>query len=138
MRVLPTVALILALLAPACGDDDKSPAAPSVPNVAGNWSGPVSDNYVGAGQLAMSVSQSGSALTGTWTSTYNTPGYNNGGALTGSINTSGSITATLTPAVPTSCPFNSTATVNGSQINGTYAAFNCSVVVAGTFSLTKR
>lgn len=133
--------LVLLLVVPACGGGDKSPSSPStpsVPNVAGNWAGPAQDSYVGAGQLALSLSQSGSALTGTWSSQYNVPGANNGGSLTGSINASGSMTVTLTPSVPTSCPFNATAAASGNQINGTYAAFNCSVAVSGTFGLARR
>jgi len=138
MRVLPVVALVIAVLGASCGDD-KSPSSPTpaVPNVAGNWAGPSSDNSSGPGRIALSVAQSGSALSGTWASTFNT-GYNNGGALSGSINVNGSMTVTLTPSVPTSCPFNATANVSGNQASGTYAAFNCSSAVTGTFTLTRQ
>ena len=89
------------------------------------------------GRIALSVAQNGSALSGTWASTFNN-GYNNGGALSGSINVSGSMTVTLTPSVPTSCPFNATANISGNQASGTCAAFNCISAVTGTFTLTKQ
>jgi hypothetical protein len=44
----------------------------------------------------------------------------------------------LTPSVPTTCPFNLTATLSGTTMSGTYAAYNCTVAESGTFTATKQ
>jgi hypothetical protein len=38
--------------------------------------------------------------------------------------------------VGTACPVNVTATIDGDEIRGTYAAFNCTVPETGNFTLT--
>lgn len=120
-------------LATACG----SPTTPGNASLAGNWAGTLSDNFAGTGTLAFTFAQSGSTLTGTWSTAYANPGYNNGGSISGNVNGS-SVTAVLSPSVPTTCPFNVVGTRNGSLLSGTYAAFNCSVAVSGTFTATKQ
>lgn len=136
MRVKAIISvLVLIGLATGCGSS-SSPTTPSVISIAGNWSGTLSDNFAGTGRLAFTFAQSSAALSGTWSTTYSDPGYNNGGSLSGSVSGS-SVTVTLTPSVPTYCPYNVTGTLNGStSLSGTYAAFNCSVAVSGTFSAT--
>jgi hypothetical protein len=45
---------------------------------------------------------------------------------------------TLTPSVPTLCPYAVTVTVAGNQMTGTYSALNCTAVSSGGISLTKQ
>ncbi len=132
MRVNAIVS-VLVLIGLTAGCSSSSPTAPSEISVAGNWSGTLSDSLAGTGRLAFTFAQSAAALSGTWSTTYSNPGYNNGGSLSGSVSGS-SVTLTLTPSVPTYCPYNVTGTLSGSTLSGTYAAFNCTVAVSGTFS----
>jgi hypothetical protein len=60
----------------------------------------------------------------------------NGGSLSGTV-TGSSLSVTLSPSDPLTCPFQVTATVNGNRITGTYAAFNCTVALSGSISLTR-
>jgi hypothetical protein len=57
--------------------------------------------------------------------------------MVGSIN-GASVSLTLTPSVPTNCPYTVTATVSGNAINGTYATFNCLAALSGSVTLTKQ
>lgn len=128
--------LVGVILMVACGS--KTPTGPSATTVAGTWTGALSDNTIGPGSLRFTLNQSGSTVTGTWQSTWVNPANNNSGSLTGSSSGTG-FSATMTPSVPTSCPFTATATLNSAktQMTGTYAAFNCSVVSSGSFTVTK-
>lgn len=126
--------LLLGGLATACSD---SPTSPGATSIVGNWAGTLSDNFAGTGTVAFTFAQSGSTLTGTWSTTYTNAGFNNGGSISGTISGS-SVTAVLSPSVPTTCPFNVVGTRSGSSLSGTYAAFNCQVAVSGTFNATKK
>lgn len=99
MRVLPTVALILALLAPACGGDDKSPAAPTPPQpaqVSGNWTGNFESSNWTAMALRVNITQSGASVTGTWA---DTTGRDWNGTINGTTDPS-SFTGTVTISAP--------------------------------------
>lgn len=128
------IALAFALGLSACGG--SSPAAPSVLQVAGTWSGSITSNQVsGSGPASVTLAQSGTALSGTWSVTG--PDGPNSGALTGTV-AGTSVTMTLTPSDPRTCPYNATVNVAGNSMTGTYAAFNCSASASGGISLTKQ
>ena len=129
------LAAALAVLATACGSSD--PAAPSAPNVAGTWTGTVTDAVMGQGTVRLAISQTGSSLAGTWATTYANVTNNNGGSLTGTVSAD-NVTATLIPTTPTACPFNATATLNGRAMSGTYTAFNCAMAVSGSISVSRQ
>jgi len=128
------VAALLAGVSIACGS--SSPSTPSVPSIAGNWSGSVASTYVGNGTITFSLAQNGTTVSGQWATTF--PGQPpNGGSASGSVSGS-TLTVRLTPGSPGLCGFNTTATVNDTSMSGTYAAYNCSVPDAGTFTVTKH
>jgi hypothetical protein len=83
----------------------------------------------------MTLSQDGSSLSGTW----NLVGPD--GATTGSL-TGGAIGSllamTLSPSVPTQCPYTVNASVSNTRMTGVYASFNCTVVSSGSIDLTKQ
>ena len=64
------------------------------------------------------------------------PSAANSGTLSGTIAGS-TLSLTLTPSDPRTCPFDLTATVSGNRITGTYAAFNCTVPVSGAIDLAR-
>ena len=137
MRYNSLVALcaIVPVLASACGS--SSSTAPAAPNTSGIWTGTVNDAVMGQGTVRLTIAQTGSSIAGTWATTYANATTNNSGSLTGSVNNS-TVTATLIPSVPTTCPFNATATLNGSAMSGTYTAFNCAMAVSGSISVSKQ
>lgn len=116
----------------------NSPTAPSYVSVAGTWRGTSADNLIGGGgQLAITLTQSGSSLSGTWSSVWPNPANNNGGTFNGTATGAG-VTGTLTPSNPSNCPTSATAMVSGSTMSGTYATISCSVADTGSFTLTKQ
>ena len=122
-----------------CGgddDDDKNDA-----NVAGTFRGTIQDSIAGTGTITVTLAQDDSDLIGTYQTTFADPRNNSAGSVEGEVHgNAATLTATpsVTPFVPTACPFNVTAIVNGAQINGTYAAFNCTVAVSGSLTLTRQ
>ena len=129
---IPVMVLIGIMLA-GCGGDDSDDDA----NVAGTFRGTIQDSVAGTGTLTITLAQNGSDLTGTYQATFANPSNNGGGTVRGEVD-GNAVTLTTSPSVPTACPFNATATVNGGQISGTYAAFNCTVAASGTVNLTRQ
>jgi hypothetical protein len=130
LRVASVMAVLFVAL--GCGGS-SSPTAPSAPSVAGTWEGTANDKYFGSGGILATMSQSGSSIMGTWAITpSNASDY--GGTLSGTMSGS-DVSMTLASS---SCPFIVTATLNGSQMSGSYAttAF-CSAAVRGSISLTR-
>ena len=83
---LAALGAVLALFASAC--KSSSPTAPPMPNTSGTWTGTVNDALMGQGTVRLTITQSDSTIAGTWATTYATVTNNNGGSLTGSVNTS--------------------------------------------------
>lgn len=147
MATRTRLAFVSALLVAAMVGCDKSPTSPSRPSLTGTW---VGGNFFQAcsgatcqptGTLTLQLTQSGSTLTGTWTSTQML-GAGPGGTMSGSMNGSSvSMTFTLDVVTPDcSFPIRVTATVNANQdqMTGTYATVSCSFLLTGSISLTKQ
>ena len=127
----------LALIVSACsGDSPTSPTGSSTASVQGTWSGTITNSeYGGRGPARVTVSQTGSSLSGTW---YAMGPYGaDSGSLTGSVSGS-AVSITLSPSDPTNCPTKVTAIVSGTSMSGTYAAFNCAAPLSGGVTLTKQ
>jgi hypothetical protein len=127
--------VVLLLISAAACWLPPGPGSDTASSVAGTWVGTTSDNLVAAGNLRATILQSGASLSGTWASTNSS--NTSGGMLSGSVDGS-SVSVTLTPNIATTCPLSVTATVNGSQMTGTYAAASCTVAVKGSITLTKQ
>ena len=122
----------------ACGGGNSSPTAPTPPfSFNGTWTGPIISNLVGPGTATITITQTGSSLSGTWASVYPDPTIQGAGAFSGEASGM-SLEGTLSPSVPTGCPYTVNATVSGNVMTGTYATFNCKVVDAGSVTLTKQ
>jgi hypothetical protein len=127
----------LALVALVLGGCGSSSTSPSSVSLGGNYVGNVSDSVNGAGTALMTLEQNGASVTGTYSVQYAA------GTASGSLNgtTNGaSLSGTLQPSNPTLCPSNVTATIGngGSNLSGTYAAFNCTGSESGTFNVNRQ
>ena len=123
--IASAAALGLCLVSARCGGD--SPTSPSAPvSLTGTWTGTLQSTISGTGTARVTFAQSGSSLAGTWSVAATSVAAANGG-----------LSVTLSPSDPLTCPFQVTATVNGNRITGTYAAFNCTVALSGSISLTR-
>jgi hypothetical protein len=130
------VFILFALSAAACGSDSSTAAPTSATlNMSGTWSGGISDSLAGPGTVRFSLSQSGNNVTGTYATAY--PIGNGGGSFTGTV-AGTSLSGSITQSVAGVCPFTVNANVSGSTMSGTFAAFNCTGVETGSFSVTKQ
>jgi hypothetical protein len=80
------------------------------------------------------VTQKGSELAGTWQAEFNEG--TNGGSAVGVVN-GNEVVLELHPSQATACPYNVVATRSGDTLSGNYSAFNCTVTVTGTLTISK-
>ena len=130
----------LMILAVGCGGD--SPTAPTPPppfSFNGTWTGPIISNVPGVppGTGTVTITHTGSSLSGTWATVYPDSTFNSAGSFSGTASGM-SLVGMLSPSIPTDCPYTINAAVSGNLMTGTYASFNCSGVLSGTISLTKQ
>jgi hypothetical protein len=132
--------IILSLVAAwNCGSSILS--APTV-SLTGTWAGTTMDPALGTGNIQMTISQSDSGLSGTWSATFSDGGPHWGGTLNGSVGTS-NFSATLLNLLAPACQYLVTAAWNAAatQIVGTYelgSPFCRWELQAGRISLTKQ
>jgi len=108
-RVSALVTLLAA--ATAC----SSASAPSTTSIAGRWGGSTCPpSLIVSCSIAVDITQSGSALSGTWGFTTSNGTLN--GTLTGS-----SVSMVMTPQAPPGCVWTVVATADGDQMTGTHS-----------------
>ena len=145
MRRMPAYVVAgLMILAVGCGGDSPTtPTAPTPPpppfSFSGTWTGPITSNVPGVppGTGTVTITHTGSSLSGTWATVYPDPTINAAGSFSGTASGM-SLEGTLSPSNPTECPYTINATVSGNLMTGTYASFNCSGALSGSISLTKQ
>jgi hypothetical protein len=118
---------VVGLMLVGCGSDDAED------DVSGNYRGTIQDSLVGSGTITATLAEDDGRVTGTFQTSF--PQGNGGGNVSGS-RTDNALTLTVIPTVATVCPVNVTATIDGDEIRGTYAAFSCSVAETGNFTMT--
>lgn len=136
--------LFLALLAAGCGSSPNTPGQDG--NVSGTWTGTYSSAILGPGNATLNLVQSGSALSGTWSTTPTGVGSGsrapNSGTVTGTnggTRDSGTFTVDLAPSNPATCPFRATMTyfLTQAQMTGDFVTTNCTVAASGVLILHK-
>ena len=141
LRLAPMRSLLLVavLLVVGCGND--SPTAPTPPpfTFTGTWAGSVTWNVegLGPGMATVTITQTGTALSGTWATTYSDATRNSGGAFEGTA-TGMALSGRIFPGDPNLCPSTVNGTVRGDVMTGTHATYDCSVTAAGTLTLTRQ
>jgi hypothetical protein len=98
--------------------------------------GTIQDSLAGPGTITVTLVQTGSTVTGTFQTSF--AAGTSGGNLSGTSDDD-TFMLIFTPSQPLGCPLNVTAIIEndieGDEIQGTYAAFNCPVVQTGSFTL---
>lgn len=135
MRLLRfgAILLLVGLFLAGCSSGGGSQAAFTY---SGSWKGTIRDNLAGNASLSASMSQSGRDIRGTWSSTYG-DGTINSGELIGEID-GNTVVVNLLPSNPATCPFVAVLSRSGDTLSGDYAAYNCTVAISGTISVTKQ
>jgi len=134
MRTLFIAAATLALS--ACGGDSGGTTGPSVPNIAGTWSGTytASVNPGVVYQAVFQLSQSGANISGTFTSnagrSANLSGSISGTRLTGTSTFSDGCTGTASNTADI--------TNNATRLTGNYTANDCIGAYSGGFVYNKQ
>jgi hypothetical protein len=112
----------------------SSPTTPSMVQVAGSWFGTTNaPSLADAFAISVTISQSGSSLSGTWGTT------SSKGTLTGTV-TGANVALQMTPSVPpTACTSTVATTVVGNQMTGTITSGPlCLAIVTTPISLTRQ
>jgi hypothetical protein len=132
---------ILLLGVTACGGSTTSPSDASV---TGSWVGAINNTALGREDVSVTLAQSGSTLSGSWLTAYETtPAVNYSGQLSGT-KTGAVISVTLTPAAlyaGNACSYTYNSTLSTATVMaGTFASFGCpnGIVDSGTLTLTKQ
>jgi hypothetical protein len=135
MRALFVAAL---LAATACSDSSPSTSPSSIIQIGGAWTGTaaVPGSPAGTGSARTTLTQSGSHVSGTWSLTFPDSFYNLSGSLSGTVGEGGT-QLTLTPSVPTACPYLVVADLHGSTLSGTFSTMNCTVAQSGSIRLSR-
>lgn len=127
-----------AVLLAACSA--KSSTAPAPADIAGTWSGPVTDGLQGSGTLSLSLAQTGDSVTGTWSIAFANPANDIAGIAAGDVSNL-TVSILLRPSNPPTCqfgPFQVTANVTTGSVltamSGSYATVQCAEGDTGTFS----
>jgi hypothetical protein len=126
--------LVAALLsAVACGGSSTGPSSPSL---TGTWSGVVHDATWGDGSATATIVQSGSSVSGSWSTQYPTIGQSVIGQISGSIDsgtTNPTLLATLLSA--DGCSYLLSAQYGSESLGGSYSG-TCGH--QGTFTLFRQ
>ena len=87
--------------------------------------------------MTMTLTQSGTALVGTWSIQFPGVPLPITGSLTGTLSGT-NFTATFTPTNPAACERDLTATADQTSLSGTYTVPNCQSTGNGTFTLKEQ
>jgi hypothetical protein len=133
-----------ALAAAAACDQPAGPSS-DVPALTGEWKGTIVHGVAGPGLLALSASQRGPGLFGTWAATFPDAAFNQSGTFSGTI-IGMPFVLFLRPAAPIVCgpdtTLSGTLTVNttlsGNRMSGPFTILSCGGVISGNVDVSRR
>lgn len=134
----PTIIISIALissLSDCSGGGGGSPMGAAPASIGGNYSGSLEDSVAGSGSVGLSITQSGSRISGQFADTFSNPAIDNGGSLSGTV-TGSTFSGSVKSVFVGACGFSIKGSLSGSTLSGTYSATSCSGVETGTFSVT--
>lgn len=134
--------VVLAVLALAgCGSgtgksdtvSTSNPTTGAGVDLSGNWTGAAvaTNGSTGSANIGLTLSQSGSKVSGTFSSS-----TGNNGSIVGTVSGS-SFSGDLIPSVPTNCPAKIVLIYSNNQLSGTTTTYNCSVVASSNATLSR-
>jgi hypothetical protein len=141
-RVWLLALLVLTMGLAACDNNDST--GPSG-TFTGTWSGTIVDSVAGIGTARLILTQTGSGITGTYTTTFTNTALNRAGTASG---TASGATASvfLTPSAVVVCSASLTLsgtmgaslTLSGTKVTGTYSVLGCTTATTGTLDLSRQ
>ena len=140
IRPAPILFIVVASLVMAAGCA-PSMSAPSTASFAGTWVGSVNPTGAATGRLQLTLTQSGSQLTGTWVITFPNASQNSSGTVSGGVTNGSTMSADLqSGGIPTSCPSTVSGTLNATatEVTGTFASVLCGGGFSTSISLSKQ
>lgn len=117
-----------------CGGG-SSPTSPTILNVSGTWDADIAPNAGPAFTAVFTLSQSGTQVTGTFTTSQSL-----GGTASGTV-AGATFTFALKENAPCSGSYSGTGTISGgaTKLSGSFSGSNsCSNATSNTFTATKR
>lgn len=125
-KIVASVLMAVALVACGGGGGDDA-------NLSGNWSGSATalTGVSGTVNVTASLSQNGSTVTGTWSST-----SGNSGQLNGTVS-GNSISIDAKPSNPNNCPAKWVLQYADNTLTGTTALYNCTISVSSNITLKR-
>lgn len=134
--LLAATPLVLAVACGGGGSDGSSCEAP--PDIAGAWSGSLTDDQAGGGTLALSFSQNECALGGTWQATFSSATFDSSGTITGSAS-GDTVSFTLLSPAPGTCGYHANGSLDGAnEISGPYSTIGTNCSRSGTFDILRQ
>ena len=141
-RQVSATAVMAALLA-AGGCGSGAPTAPAG-SLTGVWAGVLTREF-DRGRTMWQLTQTGSAVTGTWSVDYDGQTPDAGGSLGGTVIGS-SVSVFLAPSEPLTCDtgvvLSGTLSISGTiaddRITGTHATFTCDAADSGTVEVSRQ
>ena len=137
------VLLVVVFASGVLGCGASTPTAPS-PSLTGTWSGPMTGDASGTGTARLQLVQTGSGVSGTFTTTMPDPKRSRSGSVGGTALGS-TLTITLMPTVPELCvsttlsgTLTATLTVAADRVAGSYSGFTCGGAVGGMMDLQRE
>lgn len=130
--------VVLAVLALAgCGNGVGRTGTVSsdsgIADLSGKWTGAavVTNGGTGSANIGLTLTQNGSNVSGTFSSS-----TGNTGSIVGTVSGS-SFSGDLLPSVPTSCPAKIVLIYSNNQLSGTTTTYNCSVIASSYATLSR-
>jgi hypothetical protein len=132
---------IACLVAAACGSNVATPSG----SLSGAWSGPIAGDASAIGTARLLLTQTGSGIAGSFTTTYPDARQNRSGTAGGTV-VSNVVTMALTPSGPLQCAggitlsgtLSATLTLVADRLTGTYSGLTCGGAVGGTVDLGRE
>lgn len=130
---------LAAALTFGCGDDDDDDFDRNfLSSLTGDYSGQIDDSAAGRGTLDLSISQTGSTFSGTFSTSFANPAFDDDGIVTGSI-MGNDLNLTLDSVGASACDFTATAQrVSEDRIVGDFqTTADCVDDEGGTFDIDR-
>ncbi len=104
------------------------------PSITGSYHGPIQDNMLGPGTLTLTISQSGSTLSGGWSAIFT--GATVSAKMSGGRDGPETFDLLVKPSTAGQCPMDAAGVIAPKRLVGSFVTINCAITDFGTFDVT--